>query len=105
MKRMNQDVTRGSFTTIPIEQDQNWVRLPRRGERICGLTRGFLYMLVSSGAIRSVSLRRPHHKRGVRLIYRPSLHEFLNKLDREQNGKHQNHNKVIDRLSEMNPGG
>ena len=75
-----------AFTTQPIESDENWVRLPRPGERLCGLTRSHLYALYTSGVIRSISLRRPHHKQGVRLLYRPSIHEFLRRLDAEQNG-------------------
>src|SRR5438128_2672004 len=74
------------FTTTPIERDENWVRLPKIKQTLCGLTRSHLYQLCSRGLIRSISLRQPHHKRGVRLLYRPSIHEFLAKLDAEQNG-------------------
>jgi hypothetical protein len=73
------------FTVAPVERDENWVRLPRPKERLCGLTRSYLYQLCASGLVRSISIRRPHHKRGVRLIYRPSIHAFLAKLDAEQN--------------------
>jgi hypothetical protein len=75
-----------AFTTTPIEDDDNWTRLPKPGQRLCGLTRSYLYALYKSGEIRSISIRRPHHKRGVRLLYRPSIHEFLAKLDSQQNG-------------------
>jgi hypothetical protein len=75
-----------AFTTTPIEDDENWTRLPKPGQRLCGLTRSHLYALYTSGQIRSVSIRRPHHKRGVRLIFRPSLHAFLARLDEQQNG-------------------
>src|SRR6266568_8662561 len=75
------------FTVGPIEQDENWVRLPRPKERLCGLTRSYLYQLCARGLVRSISIRRPHHKRGIRLIFRPSIHAFLAKLDVEQNGE------------------
>jgi hypothetical protein len=73
------------FTTTPIENDENWVRLPKPGQWLCGLTRSYIYSLIARGLIRSVSIRQPHHKRGVRLVFRPSLHAFLAKLDVEQN--------------------
>ena len=75
------------FTTTPIENDENWVRLPKPGQWLCGLTRSHIYSLIARGLIRSVSIRQPHHKRGVRLVFRPSLHAFLAKLDAEQNGE------------------
>jgi len=75
------------FSCVPVEQDESWTRLPRPGQRLCGLTRSHIYSLIARGLIRSVSIRQPHHKRGVRLVFRPSLHAFLAKLDAEQNGE------------------
>jgi hypothetical protein len=74
------------FRTTPIENDENWVRLPKPGQWLCGLTRSHIYSLIARGLIRSVSIRQPHHKRGIRLVFRPSIHAFLAKLDAEQNG-------------------
>jgi hypothetical protein len=74
------------FTTTPLQEDEDWVRLPKPGQHLCGFTRSHLYMLYTSGQIRSVSIRRPHHTRGIRLLYRPSILEFIRKLDAEQNG-------------------
>jgi hypothetical protein len=75
-----------AFTTQPVEADKNWVRLPKQGGKLCGLTRSHLYSLYTAGIIRSVALCRPHHTRGVRLIFLPSLLRYLESLDKEQNG-------------------
>jgi hypothetical protein len=74
------------LTTIPVEHDADWVRLPKPGQTLCGMTRSYLYQLCAQGKIRSVTIRQPQNKRGVRLIYRPSIHAFLAKLDLAQNG-------------------
>lgn len=78
---------RAIATTTPVGQDADWVRLPKPGQSLCGMTRSYLYQLCAKGAIRSVTIRAPHNTRGVRLIYRPSIHAFLTALDREQNGE------------------
>lgn len=78
--------SRPTLTTTPVEHDSDWVRLPKPGQLFCGLTRSYLYQLCASGKIRSVAIRQPQNKRGVRLIYRPSIHSFLAALDAEQNG-------------------
>ena len=70
----------------PVGQDADWVRLPKPGCSLCGMTRSYLYQLCASGKIRSVTIRQPHNTRGVRLIYRPSIHAFLASLDLAQNG-------------------
>jgi hypothetical protein len=43
-----------------------------------GLSRAMGYVLVNEGKIRSVSLRRPGHLTGVRLVDVASVREFLN---------------------------
>jgi hypothetical protein len=74
------------FTTTAVQDDGDWVRLPKPGQHLCGFTRSHLYALYTSGQIRSVSIRRLHHKRGIRLLYRPSILAFIKELDAEQNG-------------------
>ena len=74
------------LTATPIAQDADWVRLPRKGETICGLRRSYLFQLCAKGTIRSVTIRQPHNTRGVRLIYRPSILAMLASLDLAQNG-------------------
>jgi hypothetical protein len=73
-------------TATPVEHDADWVRLPKPGQTLCGMTRSYLYQLCAKGTIRSVTIRQPHNTRGVRLIYRPSIHAFLASLDLAQNG-------------------
>lgn len=74
------------LTAISIAQDADWVRLPRKGETICGLRRSYLFQLCAKGTIRSVTIRQPHNTRGVRLIYKPSILAMLARLDLAQNG-------------------
>ena len=74
-------------SAIPLEQDASWVRLPIQGQSLCGLQRSFLYQLVAKRLIRSIKLNPANTRRGVLLIYRPSIHSFLESLDFEQNGK------------------
>lgn len=76
-----------NITTTPIAQDTDWVRLPKPGQSLCGMTRSYLYQLCARGTIRSITIRQPQNQRGVRLIYKPSLLAFLASLDAEQNGK------------------
>ena len=78
-------LTSAVFTAIPIEQDDDWTRLPKPGQFLCGLTRSHIYQLAARGLIRTVSIRQPHHKRGIRLIYKPSIAALIAKLDAEQN--------------------
>jgi len=57
-----------------------FIRLPRQGE-VCphsGLSRAFMYQLISEGKIRSISLRDKGKSRGVRLVRYESLMDFLN---------------------------
>lgn len=65
--------------------DSDWVRAPKPGETLCGLKRATIYQLCASKKIRWVALKAtPSAKRGVRLIFKPSLHAFLAELEREQ---------------------
>lgn len=55
-----------------------WVRPPKKGvEPHCGLSRGCLYELIKAGSIRSVSLRKPGALRGIRVIWLPSVFEWI----------------------------
>ncbi|OVE76762.1 hypothetical protein BVX97_00495 [bacterium E08(2017)] len=75
-----------------IEENRNqdsidrWIRLPKNGEREyhSGLSRGMLYELIKEGEIRSVSLKKPGHIRGCRLIWLPSLMDYLKKVAARQ---------------------
>lgn len=51
-----------------------WVRLPIRGhEPHTGLTRGAIYALIRQGRIRTASVPVHGTKRGIRLVWLPSL--------------------------------
>ena len=58
----------------------DWHEHLSRDSQVCGGE------LCAKGTIRSVTIRQPHNTRGVRLIYRPSIHAFLASLDLAQNG-------------------
>ena len=68
--------------------DAEWLRLPspRARCRLTGLSRTGLNELIEAKAIRAIKVRKPGAQRGVVLIHRVSLLDYLAKLDTEQNG-------------------
>jgi hypothetical protein len=54
--------------------------MPLPGEDLYGLHRTTLYELAAKGKIRSAHLKKPGRQRGIRLIWLPSLIEYLDKL-------------------------
>ena len=69
-------------TSAPIEPGESGSILPEFGrvpdvERIYGLKRGLCYSLIAAGQIKSVCLRKPGAKTGVRLVYLASVRDFL----------------------------
>lgn len=77
-------------TTVPIEHDSDWVRLPKPGHYLCGLGRTYLFQLVKLGKITSVALRAPDKARGVRLIYKPSIIALIEAQSALQNAAARN---------------
>jgi hypothetical protein len=70
-------------TSAPIEPGESGSILPEFGrvpdiERIYGLKRGLCYQLIAGGQIKSVCIRKPGAKTGVRLVHLASVREFLN---------------------------
>lgn len=65
-----------------------WVRLPstRARCRLCGLSRTTLNEAVERGDIRAITIRQAGAIRGIKLIHRQSLLDWLSRLDAEQNG-------------------
>ena len=62
----------------PVGPVEEWYRLPApRGGRLFGLSRTTLTELAIAGSIKSVLLRKPGAKRGIRLIHGPSLQQYL----------------------------
>jgi hypothetical protein len=69
-----------------LPEEGEWVRFPKPGETLCGLTKGTLYYLYQGGLVLTVSLPRPGATRGPRLIHLPSLQKYLARLFEDQNG-------------------
>ena len=55
-----------------------WDRLPGRGY-YQGLSRPFIYALIRTGQIKSAKIVHPGACRGIRLIWRPSVLEFISR--------------------------
>lgn len=55
-----------------------FVRVPDC-ERLWGMKRGLTYALIKEGAIKSVCLRKPGAKTGVRLVHFQSVRDYLKK--------------------------
>jgi len=63
-----------------------YTRLPRTGQHCpwCGLGRSQLNTLLREGKIRSISLRKPGHTRGTRLIVLESVLRYIRSFDTAQ---------------------
>lgn len=59
------------------EQESVWVRLPRSGGRLEGLSRAHIYKLIEDGRIESRNLKEPGASRGVRLVKLDSLRSYI----------------------------
>ncbi len=83
-------LNKSGFTTAPVIAANCGDVLPEFGrwqdvQRIFGIKRGTLYLLVAEGRIKSVSLRRRGNLKGCRLYYLQSISEYLHRLMNEQN--------------------
>ena len=63
-----------------------WARPPKNGQHLEGLSRSYIYRLIESGSLKSMSLITPGAKKGVRLIHVPSLREWLATQAEKQEG-------------------
>ena len=64
-----------------------WIGLPTRGRcPDCGLSRPHFYQLIAEGKIRSACIRQPGAVRGRRLVYLPSVFEFLDRCADQKSG-------------------
>lgn len=85
-------INRSTMTTNEYtgatDQDSppEWLRIPEAIRRF-GISRTKLYELISSGDIRSVSLRKRGQIRGTRLICYDSMCSFLDQLADQQMAK------------------
>jgi hypothetical protein len=57
-----------------------WRRMPKPKERLCGLSRTTILELSNAGLIKTVAIRNPGAVKGIRLVFMPSLLEYLEKL-------------------------
>ena len=61
---------------IPLPPDlstDDWVRMPKPRERLCGLSRTTLLEAISRGQVKSAVIRKPGSAKGIRLLFKPSL--------------------------------
>ena len=77
----------GDFSTAPVStppsngtDNSDWLRLPKPGLRLWGLSRTTWCELCESGAVKSIVLRKRHAQRGIRLIFKPSAEAYLRGL-------------------------
>ena len=55
-----------------------WARLPRTGERLEGLSRSHLFLLIGDGAIKTAAIKAPGAARaGQRLVHLPTLRGWI----------------------------
>ena len=71
-----------NLTAAPIEPGASGSSLPEFGrvpdvERLFGVKRGLCYQLIGAGTFKSVCLRKPGAKTGVRLIHLASVRDWL----------------------------
>jgi hypothetical protein len=82
---------RGYFPTggIPSDPGSDWVRTPRSGYTLRGLSRPVLWALIRKRAIKTCILKQPltdaqKRCRGVRLVKLSSLDDYLENLASQQ---------------------
>ena len=61
-------------------ETSDWLRLPRPKTRLWGLSRTTWNELCETGAVKSITLRKRHAQRGIKLIFRPSAEAYLKSL-------------------------
>jgi len=70
--------------TVPLANGadtfSDWLRLPKPKQRLWGLSRTTWNELTDSGQVKSVTLRKKHAQRGIKLIFRPSAESYLKSL-------------------------
>jgi hypothetical protein len=66
---------------VTLEPDA-YMRLPKPGRKFCGMCRTSLQNLADDGFIDIVSVQRPGCSRGLKLLFVPSLMDYLDGLRR-----------------------
>jgi rubredoxin len=58
--------------------NERWIRIPSKGYcPHCGLSRSHFFDLIKENKIRSVSLRKPGNIKGPRLVWLPSVFDYI----------------------------
>lgn len=77
----------GELTTAPViaptasgAESADWMRLPKPKQRLWGMARTTWCELCDSGKVKSITLRKRHAARGIKLIFRPSAEAYLKSL-------------------------
>ena len=77
----------GELTTAPVTaptalgaDNSDWLRLPKPRQRLWGLSRTSWNELCDGGKVKSITLRKKHAQRGIKLIFRPSAEGYLKSL-------------------------
>jgi hypothetical protein len=69
-----------------LESDA-YIRLPKPGRRFLGLCRTTIQDLADDGFIEVISVQRKGCSRGVKLLYLPSLMNYLDGLRKDPRGE------------------
>jgi hypothetical protein len=90
VKRTNNAKSRGGEQktaqpfTLPTATNgtdtSDWLRLPKPKDRLWGMSRTTWNELCETGAVKSITLRKKHAQRGIKLIFRPSAEAYLKGL-------------------------
>lgn len=78
-----------SMTSAPVEpanvanREPEFVRVPQLTS-LAGIKRGLTYRKIADGTFKSVLMREPGNKSGIRLVYWPSVKAYLHGLMKEQ---------------------
>lgn len=84
-----EELEKNGFTTKPVIFGNCTDVMPEFGrwqdvQRLFGINRGLLYLLVQDGFVKSVSLRRKGNQKGCRLFYLQSVSQYLHRLMADQ---------------------
>jgi hypothetical protein len=87
-KIKNETERGGELTPAPVtvptasgtDNPSDWLRLPKPKQRLWGMSRTTWNELCDAGKVKSITLRKKHAQRGIKLIYRPSAETYLKGL-------------------------
>ncbi len=76
-------ITKPVSETACVGNEPEFIRLQQLFAR-AGIKRGLAYRRINDGTFRSVVLREPRNKQGIRLVHWPSVKSYLLRLMAEQ---------------------